>query len=444
VRWNRVLRSLRLRHTILHNFFALILPLFVLAHASFPGLSNPLFAHFFSPSLPSVVLTNAALESTVLPDDRFLPAVSPLAPPHSSERSAGNELTSFATTSSSLLATSQPSPQSNLPAVTEVSEVQATRVHLGGISLGIKLQDEGLLVVGVKKISTDDGHLVSPGEEARIHVGDRILTVDSVALDHAERLGELVDRAGNERRPLTLLVRSGEKTRTVQIQPILDPEDNRYKLGLYVRDGASGIGTLTFFDPVSKRFAALGHVILDQDTREPIVPRGGSVAPSTVVSVERGEEGKPGAIRAIFSDGEKIGSVDQNTDFGVFGFLERIPEGITDAPLVPVAHVGEIVEGTAEILTVVQGQVVERFQIEIESVDRERRPTTKGIVFRVTDSRLIERTGGIVQGMSGSPILQNGKLVGAVTHVFVGDPRKGYAVAAEWMLEKGGFTLTKQ
>ncbi|PTQ51670.1 MAG: Stage IV sporulation protein B [Brockia lithotrophica] len=432
MRWNRVSHLVRSQRMFSLGVFALILPLLVLAHAFLPVAGESISAPAVLPTFSSAVPAGSpATDGThAFPPPSATTEVARV-PEHAASFSS--------TPVNSPPEPARPSQETESATPPEALPPSSLRVHPGGISLGIKLQDEGLLVVGIKKIPTNDGHLVSPGEEARIHVGDRILMVDSVALERAELLGELVERAGAERRPLTLLVRSGEKVRTVQVHPVLDPEDNRYKLGLYVRDGASGIGTLTFVDPVSKRFAALGHVILDQDTREPIVPRGGSVSLSTVVSVERGAEGKPGAIRAIFSDGEKIGNVEENTDFGVFGTLDRLPEEIAHAPLVSLARVNEIAAGPAEILTVVEGRAVERFQIEVEGVDRERRPTTKGIVFRVTDPRLVERTGGIVQGMSGSPILQNGKLVGAVTHVFVGDPRKGYGVAAEWMWERGGF-----
>ncbi|MBT9283300.1 MAG: SpoIVB peptidase [Hydrogenibacillus schlegelii] len=309
------------------------------------------------------------------------------------------------------------------------------RVYPGGQSIGVKLKTDGVLVVGYKKIVTADGRGVSPAEDAAIRVGDRIKKVDGKPLKDAGELGRLIEAAGRAGRPMTVELARGEDVLTVTVRPLLDPEDNSYKLGLFVRDSAAGVGTLTFYDPNTRIYGALGHVISDLDTRRPIAAGGGVILPSTVSDVDRGWPGRPGAIRAIFpEEGKKIGDIEKNTPFGIFGRLTAVPSHPLFRDPLPVAPADEVHPGPAKILTVVEGDRIEAYAIEIESVFRQDAPSTKSMIIRVTDPRLLEKTGGIVQGMSGSPILQDDRLAGAVTHVFVSDSARGYGVFIEWML----------
>jgi stage IV sporulation protein B len=216
-------------------------------------------------------------------------------------------------------------------------------------------------------------------------------------------------------------------------------------LGLYIRDSAAGVGTLTFYAPDQGVYGALGHVITDMDTQTPIVVGSGEILQSSVSSINKSQSGEPGEKRAHFlKEGRTLGSVERNTSFGIFGKMSQLPEHSFRSEPMSVAFAEEVKEGPAHILTVVDKQKVEKFDIEIVHVSKQSSPATKGMVIKITDPKLLERTGGIVQGMSGSPIIQNGKLVGAVTHVFVNDPSSGYGCFIEWMLQDAGIMLNPE
>lgn len=319
------------------------------------------------------------------------------------------------------------------------------RLYPGGQSIGVKLQSAGIIVVGHKQVVDQNNIHISPAEEADIQIGDLIVKINDKAVNEASELGDIVNEAGKKGDSLSIELIRGNEKKWIKVKPVKDKEDQMYKLGLYVRDSAAGVGTMTFYDPVTKRYGALGHVISDLDTQKPIVVGKGNIVSSTVTSVDRGKEGKPGSIRAIFPDEKKsLGNIDKNTPFGIFGTLDKsIRHPVFKEPL-PIGLVEEVKEGPAEILTVVEGNRIERYSIEIVNVIRQRYPSTKGMIIKVTDPRLIQKTGGIVQGMSGSPIIQEGKLIGAVTHVFVNDPTQGYGLFIEWMIEEAGIDMEKK
>lgn len=311
------------------------------------------------------------------------------------------------------------------------------RLYPGGQSIGVKLQSAGIMVVGLKQVANGQ----SPAAKAKIQVGDLITKINGKIIENASDLGKLVNQEANQGKPLTVEILRGDEKLNVTVTPVKD-EDNQYKLGLYVRDSAAGVGTMTFYDPKTNKYGALGHVISDLDTQKPIVVGKGNIVPSKVTSIDRGKEGKPGSIRAIFpDDNATLGNIEKNTPFGIFGTLDKqMVHPIYKEPL-PVALIEEIKEGPAEILTVVEGNKIEKFSIEIVNVVKQRYPSTKGMIIKITDKRLLEKTGGIVQGMSGSPIIKDGKLIGAVTHVFLEDSAKGYAVFIEWMLREAGIDI---
>ena len=199
---------------------------------------------------------------------------------------------------------------------------------------------------------------------------------------------------------------------------------------------------MTFYHPNSQKYGALGHVISDMDTKKPIVVKDGQIVQSTVTSIEKGSNGDPGEKLARFSSNhEIIGNINRNSPFGIFGKLhQQMDNGITNKAI-PISLSHEVKEGPAKILTVVEGSEVEEFNVEIVSSIPQKFPAIKGLVIKVTDKELLKKTGGIVQGMSGSPIIQDGKLVGAVTHVFVNDPTSGYGVHIEWMLNEAGINI---
>ncbi|AIE60670.1 SpoIVB peptidase [Bacillus methanolicus MGA3] len=326
----------------------------------------------------------------------------------------------------------------------DVDVLKDFKVIPGGQSIGIKLNTVGVLVVGHHQIDTEKGK-VSPGEIAGIKVGDIITEINGKRIKKMEDVAPIVQKTGNEGKPLDIVInRENEKMKT-KLQPMKDKKEHIYKLGLYIRDSAAGIGTMTFYDPNSKKYGALGHVISDMDTKKPIVVEDGQIVRSTVTSIEKGSNGNPGEKLARFStDREIIGNINRNSPFGIFGKLNReLKNGVMDKPL-PIALSHQVKEGPAQILTVVNEDEVSLFDIEIVSTIPQKFPATKGMVIKVTDPKLLQKTGGIVQGMSGSPIIQNGKLVGAVTHVFVNDPTSGYGVHIEWMLNEAGINIYEQ
>jgi stage IV sporulation protein B len=324
----------------------------------------------------------------------------------------------------------------------KVNVLPDLRVIPGGQSIGVKLQTAGVLVVGHHLV--DNGkEKFSPGEQAGVHVGDMIIKMNDLYINDMTDVKKLVNEAGAKQEPLQLLVVRGKEKLTLTLTPAKDRKDNEYRMGLYIRDSAAGVGTLTFFEPNSKAYGALGHVISDVDTGQAIAVGDGQIVQASVTSIEKGQSGNPGEKFARFyNESEILGSITKNTPFGIFGKMKEEPKRSLYREPIPVALAEQVKEGPAKILTVVDGQKVEEFDIQIVNVVKQHFPATKGMIIKITDKRLLEKTGGIVQGMSGSPIIQNGKMVGAVTHVFVNDPTSGYGCYIEWMLRDAGIPIS--
>ncbi|WP_201305329.1 SpoIVB peptidase [Paenibacillus puerhi] len=324
----------------------------------------------------------------------------------------------------------------------KVNVVPDLKVIPGGQTIGVKLKSAGIMVVGHHLVAVAEDKKSSPGEEAKVLLGDLIVKMNGKAIQDVSKVAELVKEAGESKKPLKLTIVRNNETLEIPIVPAYDIVDKAYRLGLYIRDSAAGVGTLTFYAPDQGVYGALGHVITDMDTQTPISVGGGDIVHSNVTSISKSHNGEPGEKRAQFSrESKSIGNIEKNTQFGIFGKMHDVPDhGINDHAL-PVAFAEEVKEGPAHIYTVVNGQKVEKFDIEIIHVAKQEFPQTKGMVIKITDQKLIEKTGGIVQGMSGSPIIQNGKVVGAVTHVFVNDPTSGYGCFIEWMLQDAGIML---
>ncbi|WP_255667933.1 SpoIVB peptidase [Brevibacillus daliensis] len=320
----------------------------------------------------------------------------------------------------------------------KVNVLPDTKVIPGGQSIGVKLQTAGVLVVGHHLIDTGK-EKVSPGETAGIKVGDMIVKMNDMYIHDMNEVKKLVHEAGEKNQPLHLLVVRGKEKTNLVLQPAKDQKENQYRMGLYIRDSAAGVGTLTFYEPKSKAYGALGHVISDVDTGQAIVVGDGQIVQASVTSIEKGQSGNPGEKYARFyNESEVLGNITKNTPFGIFGKMKDKPKKTKWQEPIPIALAEQVKEGPAKILTVVNGQEVEEFSIEIVNVVKQHFPATKGMIIKVSDKRLLDKTGGIVQGMSGSPIIQDGKLVGAVTHVFVNDPTSGYGCFIEWMLQDAG------
>lgn len=322
----------------------------------------------------------------------------------------------------------------------EVEVVPAIQLVPGGHSIGVVLHSQGVIVVGHSPVLTEDGQSRTPAKEAGILIGDVILAINGVPVQSDSQVADIIDACGKEGRGADILVKRSDTRINMTLHPVFCSETKRYRIGLFVRDSAAGVGTLTFYEPQSKAYGALGHVITDNDTNQPIDCSQGKIVLATVSGIQQGKRGQPGEKIGVFiEEDQMLGNINKNSQFGIYGELTRLPPNQTSAGAVPVASMSQVQLGPAEMLTVVEGQNIERFSIEIQKINLQDAPESKGMVIKVTDPRLLERTGGIVQGMSGSPILQNGRIVGAVTHVFVHDPAKGYACFVDWMLMECGL-----
>ncbi|WP_066196454.1 MULTISPECIES: SpoIVB peptidase [Gracilibacillus] len=318
------------------------------------------------------------------------------------------------------------------------------KVIPGGHSVGINLQTQGVLVVGHHLVTTKEG-TTSPGEEADIQVGDNIISIDDKEIASMQEVQPMVKQAGEEQQTLDVTLKRNDKVMETELKPTYDVKAEEYRIGIYIRDSAAGIGTMTFYDPQSKKYGALGHIISDMDTRKPVEINNGSIVRSEITDIKKGEHGVPGEKQADFIlKDSNLGNITKNSPFGIFGTLNQSPvEGEWSKPM-SIALPNEVEEGPAKILTVIEGEKIEAFDVEIVNTLDQSAPATKGLILQITDKRLLDSTGGIVQGMSGSPIIQNNKIIGAVTHVFVNDPTSGYGVHIEWMLSEAGIDIYKQ
>ncbi|MGN1002726.1 MAG: SpoIVB peptidase [Oscillospiraceae bacterium] len=296
-----------------------------------------------------------------------------------------------------------------------------------GSTVGIQLRTEGILIVGLGQVETESG-VCSPASDAGLQPGDRIVklgkTEIKTAADFLSAVAELDGSA------VTLTALRDGKEMTFQVTPAR-AAGGGWQLGLWLRDGVSGIGTLTFYDPVSGVYGALGHGINDTDTGLLLPAAEGVITHASVVDVIRGCEGKPGELCGTFDKEEILGSISSNTGCGIFGVYE---DGGGCGQAIPVAEESEVRLGAATILANVSGDEVEEYSVEISRIYRDS-GDNRFLMLTVTDPRLLETTGGIVQGMSGSPILQDGKLIGAVTHVLISDPTRGYGISIQDMLD---------
>ncbi|KUO96794.1 SpoIVB peptidase [Ferroacidibacillus organovorans] len=305
----------------------------------------------------------------------------------------------------------------------------------GGQSIGIKLHAQGVLVVGYHFIHQGKVAL-SPAQRAHIRIGDIITSIDGHPVNAIEQVTQCVNTAATLHRTVTFHIIRQKTPLTIHLKPEFDDDSGGYRIGLFIRDTASGVGTLSFYLPKSKQFGALGHVITDVDTGEPILGRG-QIVHASVTSIERGESGQPGEKRGSFvNDHQVLGTIEDNHEFGIFGLLMSPPGDTVLNKPIEVAKPEQVHPGPAQLLTVIAGQRVESFHVMIVRTLSQDHPDAKGLIIKVVDPALLAKTGGIVQGMSGSPLLQNGRLIGAVTHVFVNDPTQGYGIYALWMVQK--------
>lgn len=314
-------------------------------------------------------------------------------------------------------------------------------LYPGGQPLGVKISTKGVLVVALSDIDTAKGKVTSPGASSGVQIGDSIIKINNKEISSAEQVASLVN--SSEGSELAIAIERKGTIINKKVTPVKNDNDNSYKIGLWVRDSTAGVGTLTFYDAKSQRFAALGHPITDIDTGTILNVSTGQIVSSSIVSVRKGLRGSPGELKGIFVDEDSsLGSVSKNTECGIFGSADKsLINKKYDKPM-KVALRNEIKEGPAKIITTVQGEEPKAYNIEIQKLLEQDSPGPKSMIIKVTDPELLEKTGGIVQGMSGSPIIQNDKIVGAVTHVLINKPDVGYGIYIEWML-KDADILTK-
>jgi len=314
---------------------------------------------------------------------------------------------------------------------TEKSTTDRYRLIPGGDAIGIKIQTDGLVVVDTYHVTTESGE-INPAKEAGIMNGDVIIAVNEEKISTVEEYKEQLYKSQASEN-LTLTVNRQDVTNNLIIKPVIST-DGVVTTGLYLKDKIAGIGTLTYIDPQTNKYGALGHEIIDHDTNQLVKIYQGEIINSNVTSVRKAKSGNPGEKIADILFDEKLGTLDKNNQFGIYGVMESTQFNSKD--LLPIAYNDEINKGEAQILTVLNGRNVEAFNIEITEVNFQTQKAVKGIKYVVTDKRLLAETGGIVQGMSGSPIIQNGKIIGAVTHVLVHDSTMGYGIFIEWMLQE--------
>lgn len=310
-----------------------------------------------------------------------------------------------------------------------VNVIPKTTVIPMGKAIGMKLYTDGVLVVGMSEIEGQ-----KPYETSGIKEGDRIIEVNQKKVENTEDLINTVNKSNGEK--LQIKYVRQEEVKTTSISPVKS-QDNHYKIGLWVRDAAAGVGTMTFYEPNSGMYAALGHGITDIDTYELIDIANGELVSTNILSIVKGEKGAPGEIRGTIENGINLGNIYKNTGFGVYGAITNKTQINTNKQEeMEVALRNEIHTGKAEILCELEDGKTEKYEVEIQKLFLNNNEDNKSMVVKITDKRLIEKTGGIIQGMSGAPIIQNGKFCGAITHVLVNDPTTGYGVFADIMIKQ--------
>lgn len=314
-----------------------------------------------------------------------------------------------------------------------VSVIPKTTVIPLGTAIGMKLYTKGVLVVGMSQISTISNEKTKPYENSGIEQGDMIVAVNNKEVSTTEELIEEVNKSNGNSVKIKYL--KNNETQETSITPVKS-KDN-YKIGLWVRDAAAGVGTLTFYEPSTNSFMALGHGISDIDTEKIVEISNGELITANIISIKKGEKGNPGEIKGTIDCGNKIGEISKNTNLGVYGNVtNKNYLDIDYSNELEVAARNEIKEGKAQIICQLDNDGKKEYDIEIKKIYTTNNEDNKSMLIKVTDENLLNKTGGIIQGMSGAPIIQNGKFIGAVTNVLVNDPTQGYAVFADMMIKQ--------
>ena len=316
----------------------------------------------------------------------------------------------------------------------DVNVIPKTKVIPLGNIAGVKLYTNGVLVVGMSEIEGKDNQRYKPYVNTGIEEGDTIIKVNNKEINSTDDLIETVNQSEGNKIKINYI--HEKETKECSITPV-ETINKEYKIGLWVRDSAAGVGTITFYEPSNKTFGALGHGITDIDTNELINIASGEFITTKILNITKGEVGTPGKIQGTIDNQTNIGTISKNTKFGIYGKVDNLSSiNIDKSKEMDVALRDEIKHGKATILCSLDNQTPQEYEIEIEKIFKDNNYDNKSMQIKVTDERLLNKTGGIIQGMSGSPIIQNGKFVGAITHVLVNNPQEGYGVFADIMLKK--------
>ena len=310
-----------------------------------------------------------------------------------------------------------------------VLQVNKRNVVVSGESFGIKLYTDGVIIVGTKDVEAKDGKC-NPAADAGLEKGDIIVSINNIKMLSSEQVEEVFN--DNNGKAYEVKVKRNGNYKTFTLNPVFSPSEQKYKVGVWVRDSTAGIGTITFYNPDNNSIAALGHPITDVDTNEIMPILNGEAVKANVTKLYKSVDGEAGSLCCDFTN-DTIGTLTLNSRFGVYGKYEN---EIASGLIYEIAPVQEVERGTAQILCTVDENGPQLYTVEITRISYRTNGGEKNMVIKVVDENLIEKTGGIVQGMSGSPIIQNGKLVGALTHVIVDNPEKGYGIFAEKMVEQ--------
>lgn len=309
----------------------------------------------------------------------------------------------------------------------KVNILPEEEVYIGGMPIGLTIHSQGALVVSDSMIDN-----LSVIKNDRLQSGDIIKEIDGKSIESIDDIQDTVNSTKND--TVKILLQRGNKDKVFTL-PILKDKDGENKLGIWVRNDLSGIGTLTFVKKENNQFAALGHAITSGKDNNVIPINSGEIYNCSLINVEKGIKNKPGELRCVFVQRDKKGEIEKNTNVGIYGKIENIEEIVDLNKKINLGGRLSVKPGKGKLISSISG-ISEEYDIEIIKANYQTKSSDKSLVIRVTDKKLLDLTGGIVQGMSGSPIVQNGKLVGAVTHVFVSDPTKGYGVYSDWMLEQ--------
>lgn len=309
-----------------------------------------------------------------------------------------------------------------------VSYDEEKSVYVSGESFGIKLYTDGVMIVGTKDVAADNGNC-NPAKDAGLEKGDIIISINDVKTTSSSQVEEIFN--DNNGQTYRIKVKRNGNYKTFNLEPVYSKKDGCYKVGIWVRDSTAGIGTVTFYNPENNSVAALGHPITDVDTNEIMPILNGEAVKANVTKIYKSRNGETGSICCDFTN-DVIGTLSINSMSGIYG---KYSCNIDNKQIYKIASSQEAEKGAAQVICTLDNSGPQLYSVEITRLSY-RESDEKNMVVKVTDKSLLEKTGGIVQGMSGSPIIQNGKLIGALTHVIVDNPEKGYAIFAEKMLKE--------